>query len=221
MQIKTIAKFHYITHDDVFDFSHQELVSLACKGGAKWIQLRVKNKTHNEWLKIAIEIKKICDTYNAKLIVNDNVSVTKKINSYGVHLGKTDVDAELARKILGKNFIIGGTANTANDIIRLNGCKVDYIGLGPFSYTSTKKNIDPILGINGIKKILEETKKINRLPIIVIGGIKVEDVANILDAGAYGVAVSSAINFAKNKSGEIHKFIDVIYQNSTINKNND
>lgn len=205
---KVISTFHYITHN-VEGFTHSELAKLACKGGADWVQLRVKDLAYNEWEEIAINVKKICQKYNAKLIINDNVKIAKAINAAGVHLGKNDLNHVKARKILGDNFIIGGTANTFDDIIRLYKTGVDYIGLGPYRFSSTKENLSHVLGLNGYKDIMRMCvrEKVD-IPIIAIGGIMLKDVEKLIKTGIYGIAVSSAINITKNKAELVNKFID-------------
>lgn len=191
-----ISRFHFITQD-LPSFSHSQLAEFACKGGADWIQLRVKGKSYDEWKKIAEGTKLICLKYGAKLIINDNVQIAKEIFADGVHLGKDDLNPKEARKILGNNFIIGGSTNTMEDVKwqMENGC--DYVGIGPYRFTSTREKLNPVLGLDGIKKIAEQFGK--KIPMIAVGGIKLEDVEQLMKTGIHGVAVSSAINLAENK----------------------
>ncbi|HXA00854.1 MAG TPA: thiamine phosphate synthase, partial [Cytophagaceae bacterium] len=194
-----ISKLHYITQDDIFGYTHAQLAEEACMGGAEWVQLRVKKKGYNEWKEIAEDVQKICKKYKAKLIINDNVRIAKEISADGVHLGKSDLSATDARKILGEGFIIGGTANDFMDIENLAAEKVDYIGLGPFRFTSTKENLSPVLGLKGYKKIMQACKEIKlNIPIVAIGGILIEDIKDILSTDIYGVAISSGINMAED-----------------------
>jgi len=95
-----ISSLHYITQD-IAGTSHQQLTINACEAGIDWVQLRVKNSDHQEWLTIAMEVKEICGKYNVKLIINDNVAIAKIIKADGVHLGKADSDPLEARKELG------------------------------------------------------------------------------------------------------------------------
>jgi thiamine-phosphate pyrophosphorylase len=201
-----IAHLHYITQD-MEGMSHQQLAVNACEAGIDWVQLRVKNSGHDEWLTIAMEVKKICGSYNVKLIINDNVAIAKIIKADGVHLGKADTDPLEARKELGEQAIIGGTANTFEDIKTLVEKGVDYIGLGPYRFTSTKNNLSPILGLQGYKEILKQCKTNNiTTPVIAIGGIQPEDVKLLMNEGVYGIAVSSAITFSKNSTETINMF---------------
>ncbi|MBL4715471.1 MAG: thiamine phosphate synthase, partial [Bacteroidia bacterium] len=163
----------------------------------------IKGKQESDWLAIAMEAKKVCDKYSANLIVNDNVKIAHAVGAYGVHLGKTDMACDEARKILGVYKIIGGTANTFEDVKHLIDCGADYIGLGPYKYTMTKEILSPILGVNGIKKIVQE---FNNIPIIAIGGIGLDDLENLNQVGVFGVAVSSAINNSENLKSTAESF---------------
>jgi thiamine-phosphate pyrophosphorylase len=206
-----ISKLHYISQDGVWGFTHGQLAEEVCLGKADWVQLRAKKVGYQEWKEIALDTQIICKKYNAKLIINDNVRLAKEIKADGVHLGKSDTNPVEARKILGDEAIIGGTANTFIDIEKLAEAKVDYIGLGPFRFTNTKENLSPVLGIDGYQKIMQACadNKIN-IPVIAIGGIELEDIDSLLKTGVYGVAVSSAINREENKEEKIKKFLKAI-----------
>lgn len=203
-----ISKLHYISQE-LTNRSHYDLAESACVAGVDWVQLRVKNKSYAEYLEIANKTKAICKKFNATLIINDNVKLAKEIGADGVHLGKSDMDPAEARRFLGDNFIIGGTANTFEDIQHLTAAKVNYIGLGPFRFTPTKENLSPLLGLEGYKTIIKKCREngIN-IPIISIGGIKTDDVKSIIETGVHGIAVSSAINLSEDKSGAVKKFWD-------------
>jgi len=202
-----ISKLHYITQT-ITGKTHAQLAQKACEGGVCWVQFRAKNLGFEEWKKEALAVQKVCKKYHARLLINDNVKIVEEINADGVHLGKTDMDADKARKILGEDFIIGGTANSYEDILRLADWQVDYIGLGPLRFTETKKNLSPTLGMEGYFSILQAMRedKIN-IPVIAIGGIQLDDIDELLTIGVHGVAVSSAINKAKNVKGLASKFV--------------
>ncbi|MGZ5243249.1 MAG: thiamine phosphate synthase [Bacteroidia bacterium] len=201
-----IARLHYLTQDKK-GCTHAELAEKACKSGVRWVQLRTKNKTTEEWKRIALEVKEVTDKYDATLIINDNVSLAKEINANGVHLGKKDMHPQEARALVGKDFIIGCTANSATDVEELLTYEIDYIGLGPFRYTVTKDNLSPVISSLQLQYLL--SMPISK-PIIVIGGIQIDDVENILDLGAHGVAVSSAINLAHNIEESAAAFVKEI-----------
>lgn len=202
---KNISRFHYLTQD-LPDISHQQLAEIACSNGIRWIQLRVKNKSYEEWLAIAEDVKQICDQFQTVLIINDNIEIAKAVNADGVHLGKEDKSTSEARHILGGEKIIGGTANSAADVLKLQSEGTDYIGLGPFRFTSTKENLSEIIGFEGYSPILQSANSV--IPIIAIGGITVEDVKPLMNTGIYGVAVSSAINLADDKEKIIREFLE-------------
>lgn len=186
-----------------------QLTELACKAGVRWIQARVKNKDEKTWLEIANDIAKICRNYNVTYVVNDNLDIALKVKANGVHLGKKDRHIPEARAILkNRKIIIGGSANTFEDVMQLNLQKVDYIGLGPLRLTSTKKDLNPVLGLNGYELVMEEAESagINMPPIYAIGGIQSADVEDLLETGIYGVAVSSAISNAKNINIAMQEF---------------
>lgn len=202
-----ISKLQYITQDTESK-SHSRLAEEACAAGIDWVQLRLKNKPQNEWKEIALATLAICNAYKAKLIINDNVSLAKEIGAHGVHLGKQDMSTTEARKILGSNFIIGGTANTFEDIKMHARAGVDYVGLGPFRFTATKDKLSPILSIEGYKSVIEKCRIENiSTPLIAIGGIVADDVPAIMETGIYGVAVASAISFAEDKKEAVKKFL--------------
>jgi thiamine-phosphate pyrophosphorylase len=201
-----IARLHYITQD-IENKSHQQLAEEACLAGADWIQLRVKNRPYEEWKKIAEETLRICRKHGAKLIINDNVQLASEIGADGVHLGKEDMSTAEARKVLGKNFIIGGTANTFGDVKMHVRAGVDYVGVGPFRFTITKDKLSPILGSDGYKRILEQCASENiSVPVIAIGGITVQDVSEIIKTGVHGIAVAGAITHAEDKTQVISDF---------------
>ncbi|HXB40871.1 MAG TPA: thiamine phosphate synthase [Bacteroidia bacterium] len=211
-----ISKLHYITQE-LPGKSHVQLAEEACASGVDWVQLRVKNKPYTDWKQIALETLAVCKKYKAKLIINDNVSLVKEIGADGVHLGKEDISIAEARKILGNNFIIGGTANTFEDIKVHAAAGVNYIGLGPFRFTSTKEKLSPILGTEGYKSINEKCKSANIcIPIIAIGGITVNDISEILETSIYGVAVASVITNAENKLDTIKELIKALNTKSKL-----
>lgn len=205
---KRIAKYQFITAD-VERHSHADLAEFACLGGASWIQLRVKNSDAESWKCIAEKVQLICKKYSTTFIINDNVQLAKNLNADGVHLGKNDLSIQKARKILGQDKIIGGTANTIEDVMKLNKEAADYIGLGPFRFTRTKKNLSAVLGLEHMQRIVTEAKRKhkNKVPIIAIGGIELDDVESIVSAGLDGIAVSSAITKSDYKIISSAKFV--------------
>ena len=119
------------------------------EGGCRWVQLRMKDTPAEEVLRIGREIEKLCREYGAKFILDDHVELVRELNADGVHLGKLDMPVAEARRLLGPEYLIGATANTFEDIERGAGQGADYIGLGPFRFTQTKRNLSPVLGLEG------------------------------------------------------------------------
>ncbi|MCX6180616.1 MAG: thiamine phosphate synthase [Bacteroidetes bacterium] len=210
---KNIAKLQFITSDDC-QYSHLEQLKIVLENGVNWVQLRAKNIDEKAFLKLAEQAKKITESFSAVLIINDHVTIAQTIGAEGVHIGKEDLSAALARKELGAK-IIGGTANTLDDILIIEP-HVDYVGLGPFRFTSTKKKLSPVLGREGYLNILKQVP--HHLPVIGIGGVLVDDVNDLLSAGLHGIAVSGAIINDENPEKKIKQFLKAIetYAYSTI-----
>lgn len=184
----------------------------ALDNGCKWIQIRFKNHFSDEAFALAEAVKILCEEYLANFIINDNVTLAQQIAADGVHLGLSDMSIIEARNILGDTKIIGATANTFEDIknhVR-NGC--DYIGLGPFKFTTTKENLSPILGLEGYRSIIGKMQENGiTTPIYAIGGITLEDVEPIMQTGIYGIAVSGLITQAKHKKKIIKQLKNELY----------
>lgn len=202
-----ISKLHYITQD-MLGKTHVQLVEEACSLKARWIQLRIKGQSDEEIKNVAIQALVICKKHNVKLIINDHVHIAEEIGAHGVHLGKQDMATAVARTHLGKKFIIGGTANTFQDIEMHVDSGVDYIGLGPLRFTNTKEKLSPVLGLEGYRNILQQCqrKKIST-PIIAIGGVRVSDTHNLIQIGVYGIAVAGYINHSEKKAEVIKEFL--------------
>lgn len=203
-------KIQYISQGDSPEIQ-QTNICKALDAGCRWIQLRYKNKPESEVLSLAEKIKKISDDYGAKLIINDFVHVALSIDADGVHLGLGDTSVRVARSILKENKVIGGTANTLEDVVQRCEEKCNYIGLGPYQFTSTKEKLSPILGIEGYQNIIKELQNRNiNIPLYAIGGIEENDIPKLEKIGIYGVAVSGLITHHQNpkqlfKSNKIWK----------------
>jgi len=172
--------------------------------GCKWIQLCFKNCEKKQLINLTEKIKKLCSLYNSTLIINDNVDIAKIVDIHGVHLGLKDMPVRTAREILGEDKIIGGTANTLIDVLtRINeGC--NYIGIGPYRFTTTKEKLSPVLGLDGINRIMNTlTIEQRNVPVYAIGGIQHGDIDDILKTGVYGVAISGLITLSNNKKETI------------------
>jgi thiamine-phosphate pyrophosphorylase len=196
---RPLERLYFITMDGA-PIGHVEQVEAASRAGIRWIQLRMKEATEAEVRDAAKEAKKISDARGCVLIINDRVEIAAAVDAYGVHLGKEDMTVREARRLLGENKLVGGTANTLEDIRKLHLEGADYIGLGPYRYTTTKKNLSPVLELEGYRRIMNqlEQERID-IPVIAIGGIGVEDAAPLLDAGVYGIAFSGMLVHAEDR----------------------
>lgn len=189
-----ISKIQYISQPDVKG-SHLENIRKALDAGCNWVQLRVKNRSIDWVYREAENVKALCAAYGTTFIVNDFVQIAKDLEADGVHLGLQDGSIAVARIILGREKIIGGTANTFEDIVKRHSEGVDYIGLGPFAFTQTKEKLSPILGITGYERIIGQMKQEHiQIPVIAIGGIKAKDMTGLMDVGVYGFAISGLLN---------------------------
>ena len=180
-------------------YSLLEEAQMAIEGGCRWIQLRMKDATDDEVRQVALELIPLCKENDTFLIIDDRVELVNELKVSGVHLGKDDMDPLEARELLGPHAIIGVTANTAEDIIRFKGKDVDYVGLGPVHFTTTKKKLAPELGYEGVKSVMDSIRAAGvELPVVAIGGIKKEDIKPLKEAGVNGVAVSGSLIGAQN-----------------------
>lgn len=188
----------FITHETE-TVGYVEGARMALEGGCRWIQLRMKDASDDEVREAAAEIKPMCKAHDAIFLLDDRVELAKELKADGVHLGKNDMPVDEARRVLGEEFIIGGTANTFEDIERLARQGADYIGCGPFRFTTTKKNLAPVIGIEGYRDIIEKMEAAGiDLPVVAIGGITADDIDDILATGVRGIAVSGTVLRAEN-----------------------
>ncbi len=188
-----LSKLQYISQGSTAEEQFHN-IQKALNGGCKWIQLRWKNVSKEEFITLSLQVKEFCQKHQATFIINDYVEWAKEVDADGIHLGLDDTRIEEARKLLGENKIIGGTANTYNHIVQRISEDCDYIGLGPFRFTTTKDKLSPILGLEGYKAIIERLNSEGKTAkIYAIGGIELKDIEPILNSGIYGIAVSGLI----------------------------
>lgn len=167
----------------------KKAVEEAILGGATLVQIREKTASSREFYKIALEVKEITQYYKIPIIINDRIDIAQAVDADGVHLGQSDIPLNTARKILGKNKIIGiSVGNIKEAIDAEQGC-ADYLGIGSIFNTGTKKDIDAPIGINGLSKIYKNI----HIPAVAIGGINQDNFKDVLSTGIDGIAVVSAI----------------------------
>ncbi len=205
----------FITHF-TDKYSYFDSARIALEGGCRWIQLRMKDASAEEIEKEAMRILPLCRECGATFILDDQAELAKKIHADGVHLGKFDMPIAEARKMLGKDFIIGGTANTFDDVKAHYEAGADYIGCGPFRFTATKKNLSPILGLEGYRRIIARMKAEGiGLPVVAIGGITYDDIPAVMQTGVSGIALSGSILRAEDPVGETRRIVSLINQTIT------
>ena len=224
-------RLQFITHC-TDRYSYVDSARIALEGGCRWIQLRMKDADESLMEETALIVQKMCRDYGATFIIDDNVHLVKKIKADGVHLGKNDMPIIEAREILDDDFIIGGTVNCFEDILSqqptANGQwsiansqqpTVNYFGCGPFRFTSTKKNLAPILGLEGYENIIADMKRNNiDIPLVAIGGITKDDISDILKTGVDGIALSGSVLRAENPVEEMKSIVEIFksFQNKQI-----
>ena len=209
-RIQRLGRLQFISHYTE-EVSYLEGCRMALEGGCRWIQLRVKGAPDEEVLPLAIQVQRLCKEHDAVFLIDDRVALVKEIGADGVHLGKNDMPVSEARQLLGEEYIIGGTANTMEDICALVSQGVDYIGCGPFRFTTTKEKLSPLLGAEGYRKLLETMEEQQlTTPLVAIGGITLEDLPLLRSVGVKGVAVSGAILQAPDPVAGTRQWVEAI-----------
>lgn len=187
------SKLQYISQGKTAEEQLNNMMRILDNGG-KWIQLRFKNAEQKTLLALGEQVKRKCESYQATFIINDNVELAAHLDADGVHLGLTDSGIKEARLLLGNKKIIGGTANTLQQVLQRIEEKCDYIGVGPYAFTATKEKLSPIIGLKGYREIMHTLKSLScTIPVYAIGGIKAEDIRLIKQTGIYGIAVSGLL----------------------------
>lgn len=200
----------FITHYTE-QYSYTDSARIALEGGCRWVQLRMKEATDEEWRQAIRQVSEMCRAHDAVFIVDDHTEYAQARLCQGVHLGKNDMPIAQARSLLGEGCIIGGTANTIDDILRHRQAGASYIGCGPFRFTTTKKNLSPTLGIEGYRRIITRMRAEGiGLPLVAIGGITAQDIPAIMEAGADGIALSGSILRADNPVEEMRRVVETV-----------
>lgn len=171
-----------------------DIVMQAVAGGVDMVQLREKEMTDDEMTELARELHEKLLPTGIPLIINDRVNVAKAVDAEGVHVGQSDMAYAEARRILGRDKIIGLSCENMQQVADANAMDVDYIAVSPVFATPTKTDTAPPFGLEG----LSEARKISRHKVVAIGGINGSNIREIRDAGADSAAVVSAIVEAAN-----------------------
>ena len=193
--------------------SYLDSVRIALAGGCRWVQLRMKHVTREERRELALQALPLCREAGATCIIDDDVDLVKEVRADGVHLGLNDMPIDEARQMLGKEFLIGGTANTLADVERHYRNGADYIGCGPFRFTTTKERLSPVLGLEGYRTIVTGMREKGiRIPIVAIGGITFDDIPSLMETGVTGVALSGTVLRAADPVEEMARMVSLLAQ---------
>ena len=191
-------------------YSYIDSIRMALDGGCRWIQQRMKDAAIDDVRSVALEAMRMCKERGATFVIDDHVELVKELGADGVHLGKNDMPIKEARSLLGEGFIIGGTANTFADVKAHYEAGADYIGCGPFRFTTTKENLSPVLGLEGYEQILRRMKDEGiDLPVVAIGGITINDIPQLMRIGMSGVALSGTVLRAADPVAEMRQIVSM------------
>lgn len=191
------------------------IVGEAVSGGVTMVQLREKHCSSREFYRLAVQLKRCLAPWRVPLIINDRLDIALACDADGLHLGQSDLSCGIARKILGKNKIIGLSVENVMDVTEANREEVDYIGISPVFSTPTKIDTAPELGLEGIREIASMA----RCPSVAIGGINIRNAQSVLAAGADGISVVSAIMSAPDPRLAASELIQVVNQSRKQNNN--
>lgn len=204
-------RLQFITHHNDL-YSYVDSARIALEGGCRWVQLRMKDVSPQLLEEIALIVQKMCRSYGATFIIDDDVELVARIKADGVHLGKNDMPIAEARKALGNGYIIGATVNRFEDVMAiLSEATPDYFGCGPFRYTTTKRGLSPILGYDGYIDIMSKMREHNiDIPLVAIGGITQGDIPDLLRCGVDGIALSGSIINAKDPLQQMREVVELL-----------
>lgn len=201
--------FHlYVITGEQFyqDRNYLEVIEEAIQGGADIVQLREKNKSKRELLQMAKELKKLTSKYNVPFIVNDHLDIALAVDADGIHIGQDDLPLAEARLIMGPDKIIGISTHALEEAIEAEKNGADYIGVGPVFETKSKVDVVDPVGLEYVKEVVTHTS----IPFVAIGGIKLHNLDDVLEAGAKRICVISAIVGAEDVKGTAFAFSERI-----------
>ena len=184
------SKVYPITDVRISGLSHAEQVSRMIEGGATLIQLREKHLSPREFFRDAQKALMVARSHRVQIIINDRVDIALALRADGVHLGQSDLTPEAARGLLGDIAVIGFSVHSVEQAEAALALPIDYLGIGPVFWTSTKENADPVISVDGLRRTREVAGEI---PLVAIGGITLDNASKVLEAGADAVAVVSAL----------------------------
>ena len=188
--MKDLLKLYLVTDRELsLGRSLEEVVSEAVAGGVTIVQLREKDASTGEFVELAFRLKNILRPYNVPLIINDRVDVALAVDAEGLHIGQSDMPYEIARKLLGRDKIIGLSVENMDDLLKANELDVDYVGISPVYGTQTKTDTAEPFGLEGLRRAVE----LSVHPTVAIGGMNASTIGDVMAVGTDGVAIVSAI----------------------------
>ncbi|MEA3012998.1 MAG: thiamine-phosphate pyrophosphorylase [Sphingomonadales bacterium] len=188
-----LPKLYPITDRRVSGLSHAEQLARLCEGGARLVQLREKHLSPREFFGEALEALRVARSFGATVVVNDRADVALAAGADGVHLGQDDLPPGAARALLGEGAVVGFSTHGVEQAVAASASPVDYIAVGPVYATSSKQNPDPVVGLEGVRRVRDS---VGRVPLVAIGGITAENARAVLESGADSVAVIGALLLA-------------------------
>jgi len=208
--MKYIEKLQYITNDHP-NLSHVEQVQLACEAGAKWVQYRCMSKPDEALLSDINAIAEICDDWGTTLIVSEHVHFAGKADIQGFHIEQANPDFTALRKLVGNDITLGGFANHFSDITRFANDGADYVTYGQLSATAIAANDLSPFSLDAYREAATKLRELNlQLPVLAVGAITLPDVAPLMEAGIYGVAISEVISSADDFIEAYQDFYDAV-----------
>ncbi len=185
---------------------HEEVATAAIAGGATVVQLREKTLATRQFLEVAVRTRDATRRAGLPLIINDRVDVALAVDADGVHVGPDDMPVGVARRLLGPDRIIGASAGTVAEAVEAERDGADYLGVGSVFATPSKADAGAPIGTRTVQAIVRAV----RIPVVGIGGITPDNAAAVIDAGAAGVAVISAVANADDISAAVRHLVEVV-----------
>lgn len=185
-----LPKLYPITDARLSGLSHAEQVARFIEGGATLVQLREKHLAPREFYREAEAALRVARAAGVRLIINDRADIALALGADGVHLGQDDLPPEAARRLLGPAAIIGFSTHNIDQATTAARLPIDYIAIGPVFATSSKENPDPVVGLEGLRRV---RGRIDQMPLVAIGGITDQNARSVFESGADAVAVISLL----------------------------
>ena len=206
MSMKDIDYSLYLVtdHRNKTDEEFLNIIEEAIKGGTSIVQLREKTASTKDFYQLALKVKEITTRYDVPLLINDRIDIALAVDSEGVHLGQDDMPADIARKIIGDDKILGVSASTVEEAIKAQIDGADYIGSGAVFPTATKDDADSV-SKEELKSIVDSID----IPVVAIGGITIENACELKDTGIAGFSVVSAIMSADDPKEASQKLREI------------